>query len=320
MRPAPFAPDETGRLIALRDLQLVDTPPERRFDRVAQLAARLTGTPIGVVSLVEETRVFFKSVCGLADSRSVLGEPHRSYWFCAHVVATGIPLVVADAREDDRFDRLPAVTAAPAGLSYAGVPLRAPRGEHVGALAVLAMEARPYSSTEIKALVELAKLVESEFSSLPHGALDTLTGALNARTFIRLGDRFLELAASRGEPATVLRIKLREVAAINSQFGLEMGDAALIETARLLGSSVRGSDLVGRIGPDEFAVLLYGAPSEAAKVVVERLKASAEARNALGDQKYDLSFQIGLSEHQPGHHSTLADELLTAGLVADLGL
>ncbi|MGH9299942.1 MAG: GGDEF domain-containing protein, partial [Acidimicrobiales bacterium] len=89
MIAARFAPDETGRLHALKGLGLLDTPPERRFDRIVQLGRRLTACPIGVVSFVDERRVFFKSACGLSQAGVDLGRPFRDYWFCYHVVTNG---------------------------------------------------------------------------------------------------------------------------------------------------------------------------------------------------------------------------------------
>ncbi len=320
MKPAPFAADETGRLIAVRDLGLLDTPPERRFDRVVQLAARLTASPIGLLSLVDETRVFFKSVCGAAAAGIKLTPPHRVYWFCSHVVASGVPVVVRDAREDERFDRLGLVLGSPGVVAYAGVPVRGPRGEHVGALSVFDVEPRSYSEEEVNALLELAKLVEAELSSLPHSAIDTLTGALNARTFVRLGNRLLELAESRGQSSAVLRLDVNGTSGINAEFGFEEGDRALVDTAHLLGATVRGSDLVGRVGADEFAVLLLGADTAAANVVIERLRASAGTHNQTAGRRYQLTFQAGVSEYVVGTGSDLTTHLVTAAMVADLEL
>ncbi|HLI43762.1 MAG TPA: sensor domain-containing diguanylate cyclase [Acidimicrobiales bacterium] len=322
MEAAPYAHDETGRLLAVRELALAGSPPERRFDRIAQLAARMTGSEIGIVSVVEELRVFFKSATGAAAVGVDLGEPSRDYWFCSHVVAAGAPLVVADARADPRFDRLPAVTGEPALLAYAGVPVRAPRGEHIGALAVMSLEPREYSEAEVKALGELARLVEAELSALPHSTLDGLTGALNSRTFTRLGNRFLELADSRGLPATLLHLDLVGTGAINTALGFDAGDHALVETAQLLGTAVRASDLVGRIGADEFALLLFGSDAGEAKLVIARLaELTREHNEALSrTYPYQLTYVVGMTEHQKGAGTDITAELAAASMLADLRL
>ena len=167
MEAAPFAPDETGRLFALQELRLLDTAPEPRFDRVVQLAARLSGAPIGIMSVVDERRVFMKSAYGTKQAGIQLGQPFRDYWFCSHIVASGRPLVVVNAREDQRFRSILLVTAEPGLRSYAGVPVRAPGGEIIGALAVFDVEERDFPESEVAALAELAKLIEAELSPLP---------------------------------------------------------------------------------------------------------------------------------------------------------
>lgn len=307
MQAAPFAPDETGRLLALRELEILDTPPERRFDRIAQLAARLTGSEIGMIAFVDETRVFFKSTVGAAAAGVALGAPTREFWFCSHVVATGRPLVVEDAREDGRFDRIAAVSATPAVLAYAGVPLRAAGWSFVGTLAVLATEPRRYSEPEMNILAELARLVEAELSSVPHGTLDSLTGALNARTFYRLGNRYLELADYHSAPVAVLRIDVGGVEEIRARHGFEAADAALRDVAKLVGTTVRGSDLVGRLGPEEFGVVLLGADSERAKLAVERLVEAARQHNGEPERLYDvdLVLEVSVTEHTSGDGSDL---------------
>lgn len=323
MEPAPFAPDETGRLIALKDLSILDTPPERRFDRVVQLAARLTKSPIGILSFVDETRIFFKSVSGAEAAGVKLGTPFREYWFCSHVVGLGGPLVVTNAAADPRFDRLPIVIPGDGTnpvRSYAGIPVRAPGGEYVGALGVLSVENRGYSDAEIRVLLELGRLVEAELSSLPHSTIDALTGAVNARTFTRFGNRLLELAASRGEHCVVLRIDLKGTSEINTSLGFHEGDRALGETAQLLGSTVRGSDLVGRVGPDEFAVLLIGTDAAGAGVVLKRLREAVAGHNTAAGRPYQLSFQTGLVEQPLDAPPDLASLLTSAALVAELGL
>jgi GGDEF domain-containing protein len=287
--------------MAVRDLGLLDTPPERRFDRVVQLAARFTASPIAIFSLVDESRVFLKSVSGASAVGVTLSPPHREYWFCSHVVASGAPVAVRDARVDDRFDRLGIVTGSPSVVSYAGVPIRAPQGPYVGALAVLGLEARDYSDEEMNTLLELAKLIEAELSSLPHSAIDTLTGALTARTFVRLGNRLLELSDSRGQSSAVLRLDIKGTTAINSQFGFEEGDLALVDT-------------------DEFAVLLLGAQADAAKVVLDRLREATGTHNATAGRRFQLAFQVGVSEHAIGGGSDLSTQLVTAAMVADLEL
>ena len=80
------------------------------------------------------------------------------------------------------------------------------------------------------------------------------------------------------------------------------------------------ADLVGRVGPDEFAVLLLGAQADAAKVVLDRLREATGTHNATAGRRFQLAFQVGVSEHAIGGGSDLSTQLVTAAMVADLEL
>ena len=312
MEAAPFAPDETGRLLALENLKLLDTPPEPRFDRVVQLAARLCGMPIGIMSVVAERKVSFKSSYGLDRAGVSLGAPFRDYWFCSHVVATSASVVVEDARNDDRFSRILPVTAEPGLRAYAGVPIRAPGGAVIGALAVFGLEPCQIPPSSISALADMAKLIEVELSPIPHATHDALTGAMNQRSFERVANRMIEFGDRMEQPCVVLRTDFAGLGHINHAHGFDVGDRALGEAARILGESVRGSDLVGRLGSDEFGVLLFGADAEAAGLVVERVLTGTRAYNQQSANPYDVAFHVGGAVHVPGERGDIAGLLLTA--------
>ncbi|MFY9639662.1 MAG: GAF domain-containing protein, partial [Rhodomicrobium sp.] len=90
---------DPARIAALRATGLLDSPPEKVFDRLTDLARRMLGVPVCLISLVECDRQFFKSCAGLPEPWASLRETHLSHSFCQHVVHTGAPLVVEDARE-----------------------------------------------------------------------------------------------------------------------------------------------------------------------------------------------------------------------------
>jgi diguanylate cyclase (GGDEF)-like protein len=309
---APFASDERGRLFALQELRLLDTEPEARFDRVVQLAARLSGAPIGIMSVVDERRVFMKSTYGAEQAGVQLGQPLRDYWFCSHVVASGEPLVVANARADPRFRSILLVTAEPGLCSYAGVPFRAPGGEIMGAMAVLDVVERDYPASEIAALADLAKLIEAELSPLPYVTTDALTGAMNARNFERIGNRMLEFGDRRARPSVMLRADVAGLGEINRVYGSDIGDRVLKEGAELIARTVRGSDLVGRIESDEFGVLLIGADADAARLVIDRIVVQALHYNRTSGHSETLAFHLGGAVVLHGEFADVAGLLVTA--------
>ena len=150
--PALSDPD---RLAELRRVRLLDTPAEEAFDRLARLAARLLRAPVALISLVDEERQFFKSCIGLAEPWGSARQTPLSHSVCQYEVATGFPLVVADARVDP-------VLAGSSGLSelgvvaYAGVPIRTRAGRPLGSFCVIDHEPRQWSPEDLEVLAELA--------------------------------------------------------------------------------------------------------------------------------------------------------------------
>jgi len=160
MIPAPLPERETERLAALHDLRILDTPREEAYDALTQLAAYVCGSPIALVSLVDQNRQWFKSAYGL-DVR----ETTRDVAFCAHAILTPeAPLLVPDAQADARFADNPLVTGEPHVRSYASVPLVWGNGEAVGTLCVIDRVPRQFSDEQLHALHSLGRQVISLFA------------------------------------------------------------------------------------------------------------------------------------------------------------
>jgi hypothetical protein len=153
----PFPANEATRLSTLRSCQVLDTPPEPALDGIALLASQLCGAPTALVSLVDESRQWFKARVGLP-----LTETPRSIAFCAHTIMTDEPFVVSDASADPRFADNPLVTGEPFVRFYAGVPLVLDDGSAIGSLCVLDRVPRELSGAQLAALQVLARQVATE--------------------------------------------------------------------------------------------------------------------------------------------------------------
>jgi phosphoribosyl 1,2-cyclic phosphodiesterase len=159
---APIPDDEPQRLQALRGLNVLDTPPEERFDRYTRDACTTFDVPFATVTLVDEDRQWFKSRRG-----TEIAETPRDQSVCAHAILEDDVLQVTDLAEDDRFADNPAVTGT--GLRfYAGAPLVLSDGSRVGTLCIGDVQPRELNSDELGHLRRLADGVRSELESPEH--------------------------------------------------------------------------------------------------------------------------------------------------------
>jgi len=158
MIKAPLPHNEAKRLKALRDLLILDTPPEARFDRISAFAAKEFNVPIALVSLVDQDRQWFKSSFGMDDVQ----ETPRDISFCGHAVAMAKTLIVLDALADPRFADNPMVVGPPYVRFYAGALLRLPYGQVVGTLCIMDRRPREFDRLDEAILNGLRDLVVEE--------------------------------------------------------------------------------------------------------------------------------------------------------------
>lgn len=150
---------EKVRLKALHSLQLLDTAPEERFDRLTRLAATILKTPISILTLVDEHRQWFKSATGISVS-----ETPRHIAFCSHAIKENTPMIIEDASCDSRFAENPLVTHDPSIRFYAGVPLKHNNGQRLGTLCIIDTKPRKLTDSELTALVDLACIAQIELN------------------------------------------------------------------------------------------------------------------------------------------------------------
>ena len=264
--PAALPATEAARLEALASYRVMDTAAEEAFDSLTRIAADICGTPIALVSLIDQDRQWFKSRIGLDVT-----ETPRDMSFCSHAILQDSPLVVENALIDERFARNPLVLADPSIRFYAGAPLRNSAGHALGTLCVIDRRPRTLDPGQIRLLttladqvvahlelraytVRLTEAVESQRLAeelLRHQAThDPLTGLANRTLFFEALNR--ELACGS---IGVIYVDLNGFKAINDRYGHDTGDHLLIEVSQSIRASVRSDDVVARLGGDEFAVI-----------------------------------------------------------------
>lgn len=181
MIAASVPTNEQERLADLRALNILDTPPEERFDRIVRLATDVFNVPIAYIALVDADRQWFKAKCGLTTD-----ETSRRVSFCSHTILQKEPLVIPDAVSDERFHDNPLVVDDPHIRFYAGHPLVGPNGHTVGTLCIADRTPRDVDGISLSTLKRLAELAEHELNMVDliatqHELLDTKTRLLRTQ-------------------------------------------------------------------------------------------------------------------------------------------
>ncbi len=145
---------EAQRLAALETYAVLDTPAEPGFDDIVRIASQICGTPMALISLIDDRRQWFKAALGVD-----LSETPREIAFCASAIEQTGLFAVPDTAADPRFADNPLVTGEPGLRFYAGAPLVTPEGHALGTLCVLDRQPRQLSTDQADALAALARQV-----------------------------------------------------------------------------------------------------------------------------------------------------------------
>ncbi len=260
---------EAARLAALDRYDVLDTPREEAFDRITRLAKRIFGVPIVVVALLDAHRQWFKSRVGLEAPQA-----SREPAFCNIPIVQRAPLVVEDTLKDARFTQNDFVTGDPKIRFYAGAPVFSPDGHVLGTLCLIDREPREFGADQLDTLKELAQVVMDELELRQLATSDALTGAASRRAFREELGRALHLATRHDHELSLIVLDLDHFKQVNDKHGHPAGDAVLARSVAACLKQLRVSDVIGRLGGEEFGVLLPHTGPRAAFEVAERLRAA----------------------------------------------
>lgn len=163
---------EDDRIKKLKSLYILDTPEEQQYDTIALSAKQIADTPMALISLIDETRQWFKARTGISER-----ETERESAFCAHALReAGSTLIVQDAWEDARFAANRLVVGKPNIRFYAGAPIVTSDGYALGTVCVLDTVPREFTSDQIKKLEALAdevsQMIQRDSSKFAKGAVN----------------------------------------------------------------------------------------------------------------------------------------------------
>ncbi len=287
--------NEHDRLNSLERYDILDTPQEEAFDRITRLVRHVFDVPMSTITFIDGHRQWFKSRQGVAAC-----EGDRGPALCAAAIAQDEPLVIPNTLADPLFATNPLVTGEPHVRFYAGVRLCTPDGQNIGTLCAADTRPRDFGMGHVAALSDLAKIVMSELELRLLATTDGLTGALSRRGFREEADRAVALALRHRYDLSAIVFDLDHFKGINDTHGHPTGDIVLRETIATCKELLRKSDLIGRIGGEEFAVLLPQTQLAAAVDVAEKLRSAvAHQRLHASSGAFAITASFGVTGLDP---------------------
>ena len=319
---------EAERLAALARYNILDTLPEPAYDDVVEIASCIAGTPIALISLLDQERQWFKAKLGLAADSTP-----REDSFCKCLLDPPLDevLIVPDAHADSRFSASPLVVGDPYIRFYMGAPLVTPDGHVLGSLCTIDRVVRHPTEQQALALQALARHVMQllelrhrnreirellseravqmrELSNyqvlleqhnrqlLTESRTDRLTKIGNRMAL----DQYLVAAHQDSvklhRPLSILLIDVDYFKPYNDQFGHPAGDEVLQQVAALLYDSCRSTDFAARYGGEEFMLILPETTARTAVQVAERLRHRIEEEQFPNRQ---ITVSIGVARMIP---------------------
>jgi len=329
MIEASLPGNEPQRLQSTRDTELLDTPIDQRFERITRMLARVLDVPIASFTLLDNDRLYFKSVQGLYTT-----EHGRRESFCGHAIHGDETMVVEDATRDERFHDNPLVTGNPNIRFYAGCPVRAPDGQKIGALCAIDRKSREMDMVSLQILRDLAGMIENELrldqlnrqnSDLSEklttaerlAMIDPLTRLWNRAGIMNVFRREWAESLRNETPIGVVMADIDHFKKVNDTYGHAVGDEVLQEMAKRLTASLRIEDAIGRTGGEEFLMLLSNCGQDKLFSTLERIRqevTAAPVQSEKGPIPVTLSFggvcAPASNEHDMTDMMKSADDLL----------
>jgi two-component system cell cycle response regulator len=165
---------------------------------------------------------------------------------------------------------------------------------------------KPFTVKELLARIRHVKLQEKIRAM---SVTDELTGLYNRRGFFTFAERELKIANRDKRKMFFIYVDLDNLKEINDTFGHLEGDMVLIETAKILRETFRQSDIIARIGGDEFIAVLIGTTEAYADTIISRLRKNVDILNEKINHSYKFSISTGIACYNPEFPSSIVELL-----------
>lgn len=221
MSVVPLPANEEARLAALHQANVLDTEPEARFDRLAQMAAEICAVPVAMITFVTADSCWPKSQFGCAFNESAR-EDNPAGW----IVAGTAPLIIPDLATDERFNQASLTMGDEPIRLYAGVPLLTADKYAIGVLAVLDYVARDLSTAQIQMLQQVAQLImrQIDLNSLAQALEEARMDSEQLRQRLGLTEKLLhrleQHSTAQGKNIAALKAQLSEQRCLGEMYSL----------------------------------------------------------------------------------------------------
>lgn len=341
MEEALIPEEEASRLAELRSFEILDSPAEISYDDVSHLICNIAGTKIGIISLVDENRQWFKSCVGLDTDQG--RETPRSVSFCAHTILQRQPLIIPDTLADPRFRDHPLVVGPPFLRFYAGFPLVSVNGFALGSLCAVDLCPRELADEQVVALTRLARQVMMQMelrreslqlqrlrkhyegvkensivldpgaSLIPLPRVGALEQLLSREQIIQMMDVIFGMETDAC--FTLLRCQFKEYGRVSATLGGRLAEHLIDEGARRLLNAIPPNASAARFSDSEFIVLLpHVADRDVATGMAQRLVDLVGQPFRIHEHKLPLTAAIGIALCNGNYDSS--DVILTDASMA----
>jgi len=293
--------DAQGRMQGVVDVALDITERKRLEESLAQWAAVAESTDDAIIATTLDGKILrwnpgAARIYGYS-AREIVGSPVEA--LATEDRRAELRRLISDVAAGERIQQYETVNVTRDGsVIHVALTISPTRDEH-GQITGISFIARDFTE-HVKLREELINL----------SLVDALTGLHNRRGFFHLANQQFKVARRTQEAALLIFADVDHMKWINDSLGHQAGDRALIEAADVLRNTFRESDIIGRIGGDEFAVLAIVANVEESGDILARLQRELDARNAEPDRDYRLSLSVGVVDCKPDEAVSF-DELMS---------
>ncbi len=257
-------------------------------NQIAATVSLVLGMPRVLICLNERYRCWYTGTHGVSGE-----DMHTLMTFCSNANLAENTFAVADARNEAYFAREPAVSGPAGVVFFAGARLSDPDGKRFGTLCLIDDTPRSLNLAQMQVLEHFAALISQDICLRSAGryairdlidaeedkcalydlaVTDPLTKALNRRAFFRFAEREVLRATRHDTALSVILFDIDHFKPVNDTHGHAIGDEVLVKLAQTISSSIRDEDLFGRIGGEEFALVLPESDVDAAVRTANRLR------------------------------------------------